>query len=246
VIPYSPIAQLSLVSFQISVWGLFFAAALTAALLVALHRKNQVPLTKNQVYDLAFFLALAGIIGARLSFVIDNWAIYRANPTEIFAIWHGGLGSLGGLVLGIWTAVTIAKMWGKDVWKLLDFLVIPFFTAYVIGRIGNFVTGTHTGAVASKEYAWAVSQEGAIRHPIALYFALYGSAIGGISYWIEKRLKKPGTLFLFSSLLYTIFRFTADFFVQAPRSGGLTSEQTLMIPLAVGLALLLYLRTKSR
>jgi phosphatidylglycerol:prolipoprotein diacylglycerol transferase len=246
VIPYSPIAQLSLGSFQISVWGLFFAAALTAALLVALHRKNQVPLTKNQVYDLAFFLALAGIIGARLSFVIDNWAIYRANPTKIFAIWHGGLGSLGGLVLGIWTAVTIAKMWGKDVWKFLDFLVLPFFTAYVIGRIGNFVTGTHLGAVATKSYAWTISQEGAIRHPIALYFALYGGAIGGFAFFLEKHLKRPGTLFLFATLLYSISRFIADFFVEAARSFGLTSEQTIMIPLAAGLALLLYLRTKSR
>lgn len=243
---YHPIAQLSLGSFQISVWGLFFAAAVVVALLVALRRKNRVPLTQNQVYDLAFFLALAGIIGARLTFVIDNWQIYRTNPTEIFALWHGGLGSLGGLVLGVWAAVTLAKHWGKDIWKLLDFLVLPFFVAYTLGRIGNFVTGTHIGAISAKPYAWTLVQEGTTRHPIALYFALYGAGLGGLSLWLQKRLKKPGVLFLLASCLYALARFAADFFVSAPRTGGLTSEQTVMIPLAAGLGLLLYLRSRSR
>ena len=47
------------------------------------------------------WIVVASIVGARLLHVLANWSIYQAHPSQILAIWQGGLSSFGGLLFGI-------------------------------------------------------------------------------------------------------------------------------------------------
>jgi len=42
------------------------------------------------------WIIITAVVGARALHVLSNLSFYRANPGDIFAIWHGGLSSFGG------------------------------------------------------------------------------------------------------------------------------------------------------
>ena len=98
---------------------------------------------KHGMVESTFFIAFpAGIIGARIAYVIGNWSREFAGKEfwHVFAIWEGGLTILGGAIVGI----VVGMLWfshvnGKD--KLMDSMDIIFPTiliAQAIGRWGNF------------------------------------------------------------------------------------------------------------
>jgi len=57
------------------------------------------------------WIVVASIAGARLLHVLANWSTYQAHPSQIPAIWQGGLSSFGGLLFGIPVGVILARRW---------------------------------------------------------------------------------------------------------------------------------------
>ena len=48
---------------------------------------NKNGLTKTFISDLAFYLVLIAILGARLYYVIFNFSVFKDNPLDIIKIW---------------------------------------------------------------------------------------------------------------------------------------------------------------
>lgn len=89
--------------------------------------------------DYTFLITVvAGLIGARLGFILQNTDFYFSQPLEILKISSGGLSIHGAIILGLiglWLSSKIFK------YKLLDFadkMVVQLFIAGSIGRWGNF------------------------------------------------------------------------------------------------------------
>ena len=121
---------------------------------------------QHGILESTFFVAFpAGILGARLVFVIGQWGksfdYGRAMTTlNLFgnnikvwaplAIWEGGLTILGGAIIGIIVGV-IWYMWrnkGKSIWIIFDIALPLILVAQAIGRIGNFFNCEVHGEVA--------------------------------------------------------------------------------------------------
>ena len=84
----------------------------------------------------------AGIIGARLFYVIGNWGKEFAGEPwyKCFMIWEGGLTILGGALMGIVVGVAWF-MWrnkGYSIWLAVDIIVPTILIAQAVGRWGNF------------------------------------------------------------------------------------------------------------
>ena len=92
--------MLNLGIFQIKWYSFFiFLAMLTACLIIFKEsKKKNVP--DNYLTNLIFYGLIIGILGARLYYVIFNLDYYLNNPSQIFAIWNGGLAIHGGLIAG--------------------------------------------------------------------------------------------------------------------------------------------------
>ena len=58
-------------------------------------------ISKDFLFNMAFWAIIIGIIGARLYYVIFNFNLYQNDLLSIFKIWEGGIAIHGGIIAGL-------------------------------------------------------------------------------------------------------------------------------------------------
>ena len=198
-------------------------------------REKLIKLTDDDVDWLMVALTIGTLLGARIFAVfVWEWDYYALYPGEILKIWHGGLSFHGGLIGGLIAAWWFARRRKVSLLNLVDVCIIPIALAQTFGRIGNFINGELWGRVTS--VPWAVKFPGAVgyRHPSQLYEAVYDLVIFGILWMFRTKRWPHGSLFALFLMLYSIFRFIAEFFREPTMYiGPLTLGQALNIPMFI-------------
>ena len=124
---------------------------------------------EHGILESTFFVAFpAGIIGARIAYVIGEWGTkfdYGHKMTEAFgikiwaplAIWEGGITILGGAIGGI-VVGALWYMWrnkGKSIWIPFDLVLPTILIAQAVGRWGNFFNcEVHGYEVSNSNWQW--------------------------------------------------------------------------------------------
>ena len=114
---------------------------------------------KHGILESTFLVAFpAGILGARLFYVIGNWNVEFAGEAwyKAFMIWEGGLTILGGALTGIVVGVAWF-MWrnkGYNIWLAVDIIVPTILIAQAVGRWGNFFNIEVYGQLSSYDNWW--------------------------------------------------------------------------------------------
>ena len=98
---------------------------------------------KHGLLESTFLIAFpAGILGARIFYVIGNWNVEFAGEPwyKMFMIWEGGLTILGGAIMGIVVGVAwfLWRNKGYNIWLAVDIIVPTILIAQAAGRWGNF------------------------------------------------------------------------------------------------------------
>lgn len=112
------------------------------------------------IFDTFLVAFPAGLIGARLWYVLSEWDYYMDDPVSILRVWEGGLAIQGGVLLGIgvgvWYAIHKMRKHGMtlSITRLMDIIIPNILIAQVIGRWGNFFNREVYGACVSKEKLW--------------------------------------------------------------------------------------------
>lgn len=120
-------------------YGLIIASAILVAILVALKIIKSKEKPTDDLWDLAFWLVLAGIIGARAyEVLILAPGYFFANPAEIIKIWQGGLAIHGAIIAGIATLIIWCRYKKQSFWLWADVGAIVLPLAQAIGRWGNY------------------------------------------------------------------------------------------------------------
>ena len=115
---------------------------------------------KHGMFESTFFVAFpAGIIGARIWYVIGNWGKEFAGQPfwHVFAVWEGGLTILGGAIMGIVVGVAwfVWRHKGKYIWDAIDLVLPCILIAQAIGRWGNFFNcEVHGYLVSDANWKW--------------------------------------------------------------------------------------------
>ena len=98
-------------------YGLSIAVGVLLSLFLMKRRAVKEGFPKpDEVFDIAFTILVWGFLGARLFYVIQNFAYYAAEPFKILAVWEGGLIFYGGAIaafLGFWLAARKRK-WKRE------------------------------------------------------------------------------------------------------------------------------------
>jgi len=109
----------------------------------------------DHITNAALYALIAGIVGARLFYVIHYFQDFKDNLLSVFAIWQGGLELLGGVIFSIPVIVLYLIIHKLPTRQYLDVLAIGLMAALAFGRIGCFLNGCCFGKPA--DLPWAVS-----------------------------------------------------------------------------------------
>lgn len=124
--------------FNIYWYGFFILLSAVAAIIAAWYLAKLYNLKIDIIIDLAFWLIISGIIGARIYDVILEWSYFSNHLLDIFKIWQGGLAIHGALIGGGLALYFYAKKYNYNFWQLaaITATVLPLGQAF--GRFGNY------------------------------------------------------------------------------------------------------------
>lgn len=205
--------------------------------------------SKEAIYDLAVWVVMGGLIGARLFHVIDHWPdVFSKDPGRIFAVWEGGLAIWGGIVGGFVPLVIYGRRQRWNLARLLDAFAPGVVLGQAIGRFACIITGDSVGKPTSGPFGLAytspeamVPQLGVFYTPTPVYEILLNTAIFAVLWRLRKPNLPDGALFLIYLSLYSIGRFFITFMSSYREFAfGLNQAQVMsLIGLIIALPLLL-------
>ncbi len=249
-------------------YGVMMAAGFVAGIAnwIMLGRRHG----RNSQYcaDLMFWIMVAGILGARTAYVLENWSEYAANPLSIVRLDQGGLIFYGGFVAAGVAIVLYARVRRERIVPLMDFVLTSLPLAHALGRIGCFLNGCCFGNCTSRALGVAfpkgsppwiahysagqIDQFAEVSlpvHPVQLYEAGYNALIYAVLVLVFRRSRYVGSVSIVYLLLYALGRFALEF-LRGDRAdrlavGGLSIAQFVsLFVFVVGMVLLGVLSTK--
>ena len=222
-------------------YGVMIATAVMVGLWLAGREAVRKGFEKQKIHDFAFLLIIAGILGARLYYILfSDLSYFLANPLRLFAFWQGGLAIHGAVIGGILAAIWYT--WKKKLpfWKWVDTFAPSLILGQAIGRIGCFFNGDAHGYPTTLPWGLVYAPEspagqmfpGQPLHPTQLYEFGFNLGIFLILWNLRKKNFFNGFLFLLYVILYSSIRI----FVEHFRADKLTYFDNISAAQAMGIA----------
>ncbi len=165
-------------------------------------------LAAGRVRDLAFWLIVCGLLGARLFYVIFHWSEFSGQWWTILAYWRGGLMFQGGALTALLACLILARRFGLALVPLLDVLTPSLALGQALGRLGCFSVGCCYGKISSPD------------NPLALVFPPGSLAPMGLPLWPSQLMEAAG-LFILTVLLVLAVRSSGGAFRRPGRVAAL-------------------------
>jgi phosphatidylglycerol:prolipoprotein diacylglycerol transferase len=244
-------------AFELRWYGLAVMLAVVAAVLITAHLGEKKGIAKGEIYSLALWVVVSGMVGARLFHVIDQWEYYVGNPLQILQFQQGGLAIWGALAGGGMAIIIYSKIKHMPLGRLVDALAPSLLTAHIIGRFGCIINGDAYGGVTSLPWGFIYTHPNALipsnlfglpTHPYPVYEIIWDALALVFIVWLGRHFKKDGLVFLSYLSLYSLGRFILTFVRQENITFlGLQQAQIIAILVIASSALaMVYLSGKRR
>jgi prolipoprotein diacylglyceryl transferase len=200
-------------------YGFLLAIGVLVGCWVAERRWRSRGYPPGGIYDVAFWVVLAGVIGARVYHVITDYQLFEDDPLRAFAIWRGGLSIWGAVLGGAIAVVVITRRRNLPALVVLDCMAVGVVLAQGIGRFGNWFNQELFGRPTDLPWGLEISlshrppgyEQSATFHPTFLYESLACLAIAGLLVLAERRARlRQGQTFALYVVLYTFVRFFVE------------------------------------
>ena len=198
------------------------------------------------------WIVIASVLGARLVHVVANLRGaqgYVQNPGDIFAIWHGGLSSYGGLLGGVPTGLFCVRRWCPQLRLVvaLDLVAPVLVIAWTVGRLlGPQLMYQGGGNQTHAWYGMAYAGQAGKRVPVPVIQAIEDSVVYLAALWVERRIaRRGGPIGVVATTvvtLYGAFRFNDEYVLLPHNTGGDLAVIVASVAfVAVGASLALFL-----
>lgn len=251
-------------------YGLLLAVSFIAGILLALRRSRARGLNQNQMINMSLLIMLAGIVGARIMYVIPHWNEFSANPLDIISPFQSsgsigltGLTMYGGFISAVLVSILYLRVNRLSIWKACDAFAPSIALGIGVSRVGCFMNGCCFGLPTESALGVvfpAFSAAGSFYpdvplHPAQLYNAVLGFGLFGLLMWLDRKPRYDGFLFAVLLIAEPVTRFFVDIFRYYESSmtlgslGGITLSVNQGISIALcgmGLLLLGWARNRAR
>ncbi len=230
-----PILQIG--PFALQTPGLAILLGIWLGLILAERLAPRFGSNANEIYNLTFTALLAGVIGARLSYVLQYLEAFIASPLSLISLNPALLDPTGGLVIGIFAGAIYANRKKLPLWPTLDALTPLLAVLAIAFGVSHFASGDAFGI--ETDLPWGIHLWGLNRHPTQIYEVILASLVlwailpkkQGRSRQTSKVV--GGTFWLFLSLSAG-----ARLFLEGLRGDSLTLDNGLRIAQIVAWAVL--------
>jgi phosphatidylglycerol:prolipoprotein diacylglycerol transferase len=106
------------------------------------------------ITNLALYCLIAGVVGARVFYIVHHFDQLQRPWISMFAVWQGGLEFYGGVIFAIPVIVLYSRHYKLPIRPCLDIVAITLMLGLALGRIGCFLNGCCFGKPT--ELPWAV------------------------------------------------------------------------------------------
>jgi phosphatidylglycerol---prolipoprotein diacylglyceryl transferase len=243
---------------KIHSYGVMVFIACMAALAMSVWRARRERIDTNSVYELATWLFLGGVIGARALYVLAHpERIHQLS--DVLRSWQGGNVFYGCILGGLSGSLLYWLRRPFPFWGMCDVTAPAVAIGAAIGRIGCFLNGCCHGAVCSVpwavrfpagSHAWMrhvnaglIAPEAAFSlpvHPTQIYASVAAFAVLGLLLAYFPHRRRQGEVMAVLMIAYAITRWP----IEALRGdepalvAGMTLSQAISVALLVcGLAM---------
>ena len=232
-------------NFYIPTYGVLVALGFLLGLWITVRLARRSGLNPELITNLAVYVALAGLAGAKLLMIWFDWPdvqIFSLSFLQAAGVFQGGL------VLAVIVAFLYVKRSGLPFLKTADAFAPGIAAGHAIGRLGCFAAGCCWGK--ETHLPWAVTfhnpQAWALTgvpletplHPSQLYEFGTEALLFGFLYWRFQKTHAPGKIIGLYLVISSIARFLIEFtrFHEQALPFGLPLSITQWIAIGVALA----------
>lgn len=119
-------------------YGVLIAVGILIAVWLTIQEGKRRRLTEDDMLDMCLVIIPTGVVGARLYYVIFEWASYASNPIRALYIWEGGLAIYGAVIFGLLGMFVYSRIKKIRFLRLADCIAPGLVLAQAIGRWGNY------------------------------------------------------------------------------------------------------------
>lgn len=216
----------------------------------------------DDAWNLGIVVVLAGIVGAKVLYIINDWAFYTSHPGEIFT-WStmqaAGVFS-GGLLTGLAAAAWYIRKHHMPPLATCDAFAPGLAFGHAIGRVGCFAAGCCWGKPTT--HFWGVTFTNPLARelvgtplnqalePTQLFESLIELANFFILTWMLSRKKFDGQVFAAYLILYGVARYFLEFLRDDPGRGEvfggiMSGTQLISICLVIAGGVIWWMRSNS-
>lgn len=233
--------NISIFGFSIAYYGIVIVTGMLIAIWIAEREAKRTGQNPDQYLDLAMIGIAAGILGARIYYVVFAWDYYKDDLLSIFNIRQGGLAIYGGIIGACIAVVIYSRKKKQSFGLLMDTASMSIVFGQIMGRWGNFfnreafgdytnnlfamqlpVSAVRANEITQKMWDHAVTINGVEYiqvHPTFLYESLWNVGVLLFLIWFRKRKKWDGEVFLMYLIGYGLGRIWIE---------GLRTDQLLL------------------
>lgn len=234
--------SIDLFGIEIAYYGIIIGTAILLGFWIAAREAKRTGQNPENYLDMGIIGVVAGIIGARLYYVIFSWDMYKDNLLDIFNLREGGLAIYGGVIAAVISVLVLAKVKHLSAPQIFDTIAMALLNGQMLGRWGNFFNREAFGGYTDSLFAMRLPLD-AVRssdvteqmrqhieridgvsyiqvHPTFLYESLWCMVLLIILFAYRKHKKYEGELFLMYLFGYGLGRLWIE---------GLRTDQ-LLIP----------------
>ena len=122
-------------------YGLFLFFAFLFSMNLAAWRARREHLDRDLILDMALWMFVGGLVGARLFYVVQKWGTEVHDIVEAFQIWKGGIVFYGSIMGGAFAFFTYRALRPFPLRPYLDCVAPAIAIGIALGRVGCFLNG---------------------------------------------------------------------------------------------------------
>jgi phosphatidylglycerol:prolipoprotein diacylglycerol transferase len=193
-----PVIQFGPLSIQTQ--GLILLIGLWVGLIVGERLSSRFGINADSLERLVLIPLIAGVIGARIFYVLKSTEMLTSSPLSIFSLNPAMLDREGGILIGVLVLFVYAQRKNIDLWAALDALTPVISVVLITLGLAFLASGEMYGRPTGMP--WGINLWGEIRHPTQIYRSVISAGILVMTLILSKEIQKdharykPGIIFL--------------------------------------------------